>query len=350
MQLPQYNGKDNKIMLAIVPAGAFAINSIVFGSQYFSGFVFFLSATLASTVTLGFFFITCGAVAVLIKNRFPAERQAMQRLSLMILTFLIMSGLFLYALFSGYASVSFFKYHFDEQRFAWAYFALGIVNIFLTLLMEGIARYQEWEAGWQETAKLNEAIKKSQLDGLKSQVNPHFLFNSLNTLSSLIQEDETKAERFLDEMSKVYRYMLRDDVQWVTLDAELKFLRSYLHLLHARFGEGLQVEVQVPEPTRQQGIAPRTLQVLIENAFSQNTIGKNQPLRIELSINAKGDLIVRNNVQPKKNLGVADPELSLDHLIAKYKLLKYPIVVDDSEPGFRSVCIPLIFQETNALS
>jgi two-component system, LytTR family, sensor kinase len=350
MQLPQYNGKDNKVMLGIVPAGAFAINCIAFGSQYFSSFVFFLSTTLASTVALGLFFITCGAVAVSIKNRFPAERQAMKRLSLMILTFIVMSGLFLYALFNGYASVSFFKYHFDEQRFAWAYFALGVVNIFLTLLMEGIARYQEWEVSRLETAKLNEAIKKSQLDGLKSQVNPHFLFNSLNTLSSLIQEDEAKAERFLDEMSKVYRYMLRDDAQWVSLKAELKFMRSYLHLLHARFGEGLQVEVQIPESAQQQGIAPRTLQVLIENAFSQNIISKNRPLHIELRINPEGDLIVRNNVQPKKNLSVTDPEISLDLLIAKYKLLKCPIAVDDSEPGFRSICIPLIFQETNTLS
>jgi two-component system LytT family sensor kinase len=91
--------------------------------------------------------------------------------------------------------------------------------------MEGIARFQRWKDSQNESEKLGAAYKQSQLNALRSQVNPHFLFNSLNTLSSLIEEDEEKAETFLNEMSKVYNYMLRsDNEQLVPLQYELKFL------------------------------------------------------------------------------------------------------------------------------
>ena len=118
---------------------------------------------------------------------------------------------------------------------------MAIMNIFFTLVMEGISRYNNWRENLKETEQLKKTFTQSQLLGLKSQVNPHFLFNSLNTLSSLIAEDEGQAETFLNEMSKVYRYMLRgDDEQLVPLQTELKFIASYTHLLDKRFVQSLQ--------------------------------------------------------------------------------------------------------------
>ena len=129
----------------------------------------------------------------------------------MIFTFLCMSGLFLLLMFKLYANIKYFSYKINEDSFVWAYFAMGISNVFLTFLHEGIARYENWKKNQEETELLKDAYQQSRLLGLKSQVNPHFLFNSLNSLSSLISEDEEEAEVFLDEMSKVYRYMLRND-------------------------------------------------------------------------------------------------------------------------------------------
>ena len=89
---------------------------------------------------------------------------------------------------------------------------------------------------------------QSQLEGLKDQVNPHFLFNSLNSLSSLISEDPEKAEKFLDEMSKVYRYLLRTNEEGLTtLESEMQFIQSYFHMLKTRYGDGLDMETQIDD-------------------------------------------------------------------------------------------------------
>ena len=348
MLMPQYNGMDQKVMKAMLPFGSMLANGIILRNQYISNLKCFVVATLIAIVVFGIYFGLCGWIALSLRNRFPQDRHIPLRLTISISTFLLMSGLVLYGLHLLYERIPFFHYQLHETRFAWSYFALGISNIFLTFLMEGIAIYQSWEASWAETEQLNQAYKKSHLDGLRSQVNPHFLFNSLNSLSSLIQEDEDRAEKFLDEMSKVYRYMLRDDKQWVELGTELNFVRSYMHLLNARFGEALQVEVKIPESVQNQMIAPLSLQTVIENAFTQNIVSKSQPLHIEVYMSHPGILSIWNTVQRKTFNEAQDVEDSLDHLVSKYKMLKNPIVIEDSNASFRYIHIPLITEKNVA--
>jgi two-component system, LytTR family, sensor kinase len=340
---------DQKIMKAILPLGSLLVNGIILRKAYFSSLHCFVVATFISLVVFGLYFGLCGWIAVSLRSHFPKEKQIPMRLAISIVTFLLMSGLVLYALHLLYERIPFFQYRFNETRFAWTYFAMGISNVFLTFLMEGIAMYQNWETSWAETEKLNQAYKKSHLDGLRSQVNPHFLFNSLNSLSSLIQDDEDRAEKFLNEMSKVYRYMLRDDKQWVELHTELDFVKSYMHLLNARFGEALKVTVNIPADEQKQMIAPLTLQTVIENAFTQNIVSKSHPLHIDLYLSQPDVLTIRNNIQHKTFNEVQDVEANLDHLVAKYRMLKNPIVIEDSNVAFRYILIPLIAEKTAAL-
>jgi len=350
LKLPQYNGKDNLVMLLAMPAFAITINFIILGSKYFSNRKIFIVATILSAIAACIDFILCGWVAVSLKARFPAEQQMIKRLTLMIITFLIISGLFLYSLFSGYEHVSLLNYQFNEAGFVWSYFALGILNIFLTFLMEGISRYKDWEKNRLETEELNRTYKQSQLQGLKSQVNPHFLFNSLNSLSSLIQDDEEKAEAFLDEMSKVYRYMLRnDEEQLVTLETELKFIDSYLYLLKARYGDGLQVKIAVNEDDKGKLLTPLALQVIIENTFSQNIISKSSPLIITVKSAGSGVLEVVNNVQPKSITDAMDFEAGLDNLVKKYELLSQPVTVIDSCKAHRVIRLSLLPKKEGAI-
>lgn len=343
IKLPQYNGKDNLVMLLVAPFFAVVLNFIILGSRYFSNWRIFVAATLLSAGAICIDFILCGWVAVTFKARFPSEQQVVKRLALMITTFLIISGLFLYSLFRGYELVDVLNYQFNEPGFVWSYFTLGIINIFLTFLMEGISRYKDWQKNWHETDELNRAYKQSQLQGLKSQVNPHFLFNSLNSLSSLIQDDEEKAERFLDEMSKVYRYMLRNDEdQLVQLDTELKFIASYLYLLKARYGDGLQLQLDVAEEDKTKLLPPLALQVIIENSFSQNIISKASPLLIGISSDGSGVLEVKNNIQPKSITDAMDFEAGLDNLVKKYELLNKPVEVSDGSTRQRIIRLSLI--------
>ena len=276
IKLPQYSSKDYYVMLWVMLPLTILLNSILFGKLYYNNLQVFILATLISGAGACIDFILCGFIAVALKSRFPKNEEVTIRLSLMILAFLLLTGLFLYSLFRGYEAIHFYGYTFYEAGFVWSYIAMGIMNVFITLLQEGISRYEDWRANLKETDALKTSYRQSQLQGLKSQVNPHFLFNSLNSLSSLINEDEETAEKFLDEMSKVYRYMLRNDEdQLVTLETELSFIDSYLYLLKARYKDGLLLDITVKAEDRQKLIPPLTLQVIIENAIHQNVINKN---------------------------------------------------------------------------
>ncbi len=316
LRLPQYSSKDYLVLLLILLPLTLIMNSGIFGSRYFSEWKILLTATLLTPVAFTLFFILCGGVAVFMKKRFPDEEQTGKKLGFMIGSFLLMTGLFLVLLFRGYEKISFLNYSFYEQGFVWAYIGLGIINIFLTFLFEGISRFENWKASMKETEQLRKSYKQSQLQALKSQVNPHFLFNSLNSLSSLISEEGDEAEKFLDEMTKVYRYMLRNDVdQLVAVGTELKFLESYLYLLKARYGDGLLVNIEVDEKDKEKHIPPLTLQVLIENAFTQNTISKSNPLKINIHSGADEAITVCNNVQAKMMTETTDRESGLDNLV-----------------------------------
>ncbi|HYF32200.1 MAG TPA: histidine kinase [Chitinophagaceae bacterium] len=346
MKLPRFNSKDNLVMVLVVVPFVVMVNSFIFGKAYFTDWRLLASATAISAVLFCFFFMMCGVIAITLRNRMPDERLTGIRMALCMLIFILMSGLFLLFLFLGYEKINFFGYRFNETRFTYAYISLAIINISLTLVMEGISRFDQWKLAQKETEALKNVYQKSQLLGLKSQVNPHFLFNSLNSLSSLINEDEDKAERFLDEMSKVYRYMLRNEEdQLVELQTELQFIKSYLYLLKARYGEGLQLETDISEEHKGKYIPPLTLQVLVENAFSQNTMSKSNPLKIVISSGENEQLVVSNNLQPKVVTEYADHEKAVDNLISKYRLLNQPAVVIKEESDQRRIYIPLISQK-----
>jgi two-component system, LytTR family, sensor kinase len=181
---------------------------------------------------------------------------------------------------------------------------------------------------------------QSQLLGLKSQVNPHFLFNSLNTLSSLIHEDAGTAEDFLDHMSKVYRYLLRNNEdQLVELCIELSFVKSYYFLLKARHGEALQVEFLIDPQCEGEKLPPLTLQMIIEHAIGQNTMSRSNPLIIRISAD-KDRLLVWNNIQPRMNN--AEFTEGIENIKKKYRLLSQEEVEIVETGTERMIRLPLL--------
>jgi two-component system, LytTR family, sensor kinase len=342
IRLPQYSGKDYLVLAIVILPLTLALNSVIFGGRYFTTGIIFFPATLITAAIFCIDFIACGFIAIQMKNRMPDEDQTSRRLFLMITSFVGITGVVLLSVFHFYELFPSYNYTFNEKGFIWAYVSMAIINIFLTLLMEGISRYNNWRENLKETEKLKKAFTQSQLLGLKSQVNPHFLFNSLNTLSSLITEDEKQAEEFLNEMSKVYRYMLRgDDEQLVALQTELKFITSYIYLLEKRFGQSLRVKLNIKEEDKPKLIPPLSLQVLIENAFNQNVMSKADPLLIEICSNGK-EILVCNNRKPKMISNDMDIEGGLDNLVTKYRLLNDVTVTIKDEEKQRSIFLPLI--------
>ena len=212
---------------------------------------------------------------------------------------------------------------------------------------EAIHYYRQLRTIEKEKEALHRMHLEAQFAGLKQQVNPHFLFNSLNSLSSLIRIDPGKAEHFVEEMSQVYRYLLQSNQdELITLEKEMDFIHSYLHLLQTRFGNGLVMHIQLPSEYYKSWIPPLTLQLLIENAVKHNEVSTENPLQIWLSIFEGRSIEVKNNLQ-RKHLWVPSEKVGLTNILTKYQLLGAGEVMILDQDDYFIVRLPII-QKKNA--
>ena len=189
------------------------------------------------------------------------------------------------------------------------------------LKTENRSLHQEKESLLVKAEQQKKAHILSQFETLKNQVNPHFLFNSLNALSSLVHEDPDLAEQFISKLTRVYRYVLdlkEEDV--VQLSEEINFVENYFFLQQIRFGNSLQLYIQLSSDSSYKKIPPLTLQILVENAIKHNIASREQPLRVELFSEGDDLLVVRNNYQKRQD-GVESTGLGLANLRARYKFL-----------------------------
>lgn len=343
IRMATYGRNTNRVMLITGLVFTVLFNVFNFSSQYLSDSLHFLAFTCIFFTQYFVIFKICSAVKPLLLKILPQESDIYKRLSVVVVLSILLTGLILHATLQVFDAVPWFGYEYSEKAFLWSFIVIAILNIFITFLLEGVHSFNEWKKSTKETERLQAAYSQSRLNALKSQVNPHFLFNSLNSLSSLIQEDEDEAEKFLNEMSKVYRYMLRsDDEPMVTLETELTFIKSYQHLLLARYGEGLHLNLNIHAAALNRLIAPHSLQVIIENAFTQNIISKHSPLAISIQTDDQNNLVVQNNIQPKTVSDVLDFEAGLDNLVKKYELMGAPLTVEDTSHNNRNIIIPLL--------
>jgi hypothetical protein len=184
----------------------------------------------------------------------------------------------------------------------------------------------------------------AQFEALKNQVSPHFLFNSLSILSSLVHVDANLSEKFIDRLSKAYRYILEQkDNDTVYLKTELDFLESYAFLLKIRFENKFDVKTLVTEQDAEKySIAPLTLQLLIENCVKHNRMSEKEPLIVTISIE-DNYLVVVNPIRPRSGLEIiTSTGIGLTNIKSRYQLLtKSPVQIDHDEKLFTAK-IPLI--------
>lgn len=193
--------------------------------------------------------------------------------------------------------------------------------------------------------ELQKGNLQSQFEVLKQQVNPHFLFNSLNVLSSLIKVEPDLAEAFTEKLSKVYRYVLENkEKDMVPLSTELDFMNSYVFLLNIRFMGKISVTIDIDEARSDLMILPMALQLLIENAIKHNTFSKSNPLNISINIDSDNFLVIRNNTQIRETQ-IQSTGVGLANITNRYRL------ISEREPVFEKTDteyiakVPLIAEE-----
>ncbi len=197
--------------------------------------------------------------------------------------------------------------------------------------------------------KLIAKSANAQFESLKNQLDPHFLFNSLNVLSSLIDENPEQAQKFTSSMSKIYRYVLEQkDKELVSVEEELDFAKTYCDLLKTRFEDSVSFEFNISESVKNQYVVPLSLQLLLENSIKHNFATSAKPLHIMI-FSENGNLIVENNLQarelPNKSTGVG-----LANIVSRYNLLTdRNVFVEKSEEFFR-VKLPILTEKINTMN
>ncbi|MCF8364177.1 MAG: histidine kinase [Bacteroidales bacterium] len=230
---------------------------------------------------------------------------------------------------------------------------IGVFFLFASLLLVfidmGIHLLDKWRFSQAEIERFKKANLETQFEMLRTQVNPHFLFNSLNTLSSLIYENQDTASNYVREMSSVYRYILENrKADIVSLLEELSFTKSYVYMLSLRFENKIKFELNIDPRFNNKMVAPLTLQILIENAVKHNVVSQRKPLAIEIFTRNDNTLLVKNNLQPKANNSYSTG-IGLDNIKNRLEMLTdRKMVVEKTENEF-IVTIPLLDAKENKL-
>jgi hypothetical protein len=217
------------------------------------------------------------------------------------------------------------------------------INLFLNTINASMFFLRELRLSQVEAEQFKKISLQAQFQSLKDQVNPHFLFNNLNVLSALLYQNVNLAGEFLQQLSKVYRYVLQNqEKEVVEVAAELEFMESYAYLLRARFRDSLRIDIAVPAVLRSCYTVPVALQMLLENALKHNVSSRSRPLLIEVFATPNHEqLVVRNTLQPKASVEPST-HLGLENIRRRYGFISaVPVEVECDATSF-TVRLPLL--------
>ena len=218
---------------------------------------------------------------------------------------------------------------------------LVLMSVILLSLEISAQFFRHWKNSLVEIEKYRAESLQAQLQNLKNQINPHFLFNNMSVLSSLVYKDQDKAVEFISQLSKVYRYLLdNDNSELVTVEEELVFIRSYIFLLQIRFDKNLMIRLDVNKEYLSWLIPPMALQILIENAIKHNEVSSERPLAITIR-SQENKLFVSNNLQLRPQHGQSS-QTGLKNIKARYRFFtEIPVEVIQNNESFM-VSIPIL--------
>ncbi len=325
------------LTLFIIPT---FINYIVTGAEIFSSVPRYLK-NISYGVSIGLlFWLGNWTVGSLTGRKLNWDKNLNQANFIALLSF-ILYGIIVSILFPYVVHKYLFHQTGQTLKSNVAYNAFFALSIDLIIISIYYSRYLVFY--WKKALKKYEETKRAHLEAkyeaLKNQVNPHFLFNSLNTLTGIVEQEPEKAVDFIKKLSDIYRYVLEQrDKELVTLREEMDFVENYIFLAKMRHGEGFKVTIDIEFP--QKYILPLGIQMLVENSIKHNIISDNMPLNIFIKSDDKY-VVVENNLQRKKIIGTKSP-IGLENLKKRYEYLSQETVeVKEDENSF-IVKVPII--------
>lgn len=336
---------DIWIRIVAIPVVALVTNLFFFYKENVANNIPFIKGYLHALVMVLLLWEANRQVLLYVRRLFPSLDQTAKRIIFSIIGYLVATAVIV-SLFSWY--YDFTKYWGDgvsAYEFSFVLFVSFTYVFLIGAIYESVYYFGEWKRTTLETAELKEQQLQMQLSSLKEQINPHFLFNSLNSLSSLISENPKQAEEFADEMAVVYRYVLQvQDTTLTTLQKELDFIKAYHRLLHTRYGNRMHLTMDVQQDDLTWLLPPLTLQLLVENAVKHNAFTAEEPLYITISSAPETNaILVSNNIKPRPS-AMSSHKVGLQNIQTKYRLLKAGEIKIVNDNQYFVVQIPLIGQ------
>lgn len=335
-------GFDDRLAIAIaVPVLGSIIPFLLFENFAYTSFQNFVPMWIMSCLYTISYWLAVRTVIIRKRITYPHPNQIGRRIGLSIL--MIAPAYLVLNFFLDYIHQFALHYvdHPDPSEFTTNIISITLIALFWSIY-ESIYMYHGWKNSLSEAERLKREFVQAQLDGLKSQVNPHFLFNSLNTLVYIIPEDPEKAVEFVQKLAKVYRYILEiQERRLIPLWEEMEFLESFIFLHKERFCDNLRLNIEVPKSERNHLIVPLSLQLLFENAIKHNIISKEKPLSISLKVEEGKRLVIRNTLQLRSN---PEPgtKTGLSNIKSRYEYFSdQPVIIEETGKEFM-VSLPLI--------
>ena len=337
----KYLGFDDRMVLivgipvlaVIVPVAFFRENFITnpalsFWSEFWHSLIF--------TSTLWFII---RFVMIAIRKKYYGFKHTARRAILQVIALLIVG--FVVKIILGFIFTNFFDINLHYSPLE-AFISIYFTSLFVLANYEGLYLYYQNKQNILAREQLKREQIHSELQGLRSQVNPHFLFNSMNTLLHIIEEDQALASSFLKKLSRVYRYILekRDD-HLIPLKEELAFIESYIFLQKERFKHNLEVELEVDDYYLDKLIVPLSLQMVFENAIKHNIISSKKPLKIEVYIDPLQYLVIKNNLQLKKQT-MPSTGVGLQNIKSRFEFFSSQKVIVEQNLTHFIVRLPLL--------
>lgn len=281
------------------------------------------------------------------RQKFPSLEETMKRVLYKAAANLFLMTPSILVIFYLFHFLHILGYSLQENDLVYGYLVGLSVNIIFETLWEVIYLVDKYKESAHEKQLLERMQLLQEFENLKQRVNPHFLFNCFNTLLALIGENKQQAEIFLDELSKVYRYLLRNnETNMSTLQQELNFIQSYARLLKTRYGNGFDLTMEIESSLATYELPSLTLQLLVENVIKHNIISKQNPVHISIIATRSGRLVIENTL--RKRLKKAESSgIGLTNIKDKYKLLnRTDVLVEETSDRF-IVSLPLLKPEAD---
>lgn len=329
----------NKWVLIVGIAAISLVAPIIF-KEYKNGF-FTVESMLnlfGSLITTLIMWFGVSSIVVFLWKNYPWEKNPVKHIIIEVIAIIFYTslvGLIFFSINKLYPIEAF------EENITLSIFFTLMVTFFMVSLNEGYFFFMKWKETLLMTEKLEKDNIRSQYETLKSQINPHFLFNNLNTLASLIEENPKLAVEYVQQTADYYRSILNlKDKEIIRLDEEIELIKTFYTLQKNRYGDNLTINIKLDNVDYNSYVAPLALQMLVENAIKHNIISKEKPLNINIYVDEKA-ILVSNNLQ-KRELEQPSTRFGLKNIKERYSFLSHKSVEISENDSTFTVSIPIL--------